>query len=296
MGLLQDISIDPTYSDYTIQELPDVIATNYYEIRGCVQEDLLKDELNDNPKLIKYAKKLDANVKKPFYFSPNKGWQPTLECMSILYYILCLMIIVLASSVYSEDYYSGADAVMRTTKYGMKELAKVKFTTSLVFVLLICILCTFIYLGMSSFKLSVGGLKASAQFINSLVPVPLTIGGALKYIVFFGLLSSICTAGFAMWISSRCKNPILSLIIPIALFGVYLLSSNFKGAGSITSVLFDMFPFRGAGMYFTLFTGISIQLLFGVPIWAPYITAIISIILLTAFYYGTIKRYVNMKC
>lgn len=104
--------------------------------------------------------------------------------LEILFFILVFICAVIVSPVFSSEYQSGSDDILRCTKHGKIKLAVTKLCSALLIVLTMFVICALIFILIVDSAYGWGSLQTSVQVLLSAISfVPLTMGGEQKLVV-----------------------------------------------------------------------------------------------------------------
>lgn len=192
-------------------------------------------------------RKLNEEVKTPFTYV--SGFSSESLDYLILYFLLMLFaIVMILCPVFSAEYQTGADSILRCTKYGRIQLAVVKAAVSVMIFAVIFLAGTGIFLLVTNLVFGTEGLKTSVQMINSVFVIPaLTAGQTQAAAAGAGFLSLLSTAGFTLFLSARCGNvqDTMKIALPCCLLPtiIYMLSS-----ANVANIVRALLPSGGLGL------------------------------------------------
>lgn len=267
-------------------------AESFYSARDARLEREYFSSYYDNPKALEQLNEMNGRLSKPFYYVDFNGWENAGEYLTFVIFFLAIICSVIAAPIFSADYQSGADRIIRCTKNGKKMLAAVKALSVLIVSVFGFFVCIAIYLTIVCLALGTECFVASLQVMRVYSIVPITIGQLHLFTVAFGLMSLICVVSFSFFISSISKIPLVSVVIIIA---VTLLPTFLKLGDSIATVNWVKYllPSGGVGLGHNIYYELSLQTNFleigRFTIWAPYIM-IFATIIQTILYFFLGKR------
>ncbi|MGI6174984.1 MAG: ABC transporter permease subunit [Christensenellales bacterium] len=270
-------------------------AANFYEQRTKRLEGYLSQEYKDSPAAVQQALAINEKVEAPFYYVYGVGDSDTSEYLTMCIFLLVMLCTVIAAPIFSADYQSGADDILRCTKHGRRRLAVVKLLSALLLTTAIFAVCisTFILISYAAFGWV--SLKATLQLaFSSISFVPLTVGEANTLVVFSGLLTFLATVCFTLFLSTKCKNPIT--VLGLALGGCLLPTIlSFAGSGtSIENWIRLCLPSGGVGLrnsFFFELTEFNFLPLGSISVWTPYIIPVAAGIEIVVFFILAIRSY-----
>lgn len=217
---------------------------------------------------------MNNKVKTPytyFYGLPNNSFS-VLDFLIFLLMIICVMI---NAPVFSADYQTGADDILRSTRHGRGKLAVSKFLAALLidFVLFAVSLSIFVLIVDKTFGWE--RLLSSGQMNNIFLLLPITIGQQQKLLILAGFLTVFATACFSMFLSSKCRNSTTTLIIAIAFCLIPdILHMVTQGAGNFAGLIGCILPSGGLGInnnFFSQLRNIMFIKIGPFSIWSPYL-------------------------
>lgn len=217
---------------YSIADLSPEEVKNFNEERITTLQRLLEKKYNEVPQVKEYAMTHVDMDREIFDYNYGIGSTHTFDNLGMLTFIVTLICIVIAAPVFSSDYASGADDILRCTRDGKRRLAITKLCSAFIIGLGIFIICigtflTVIYV-VFGFK-----DKTSAELLNVMYnPDSLTAIGILGMIIISSFLSFISIYSFTLFLSSKFKNSILVLALSIAVAILPTIIRMFGAGGS----------------------------------------------------------------
>ena len=210
-----------------------------------------------------YAKKMESQVKKPFYFSPFIGWDTALNSLRILIILLAIIGCIISTPIFSKEYTSGCDDIMRCTKYGRKHLVLAKLLASNILISILYLICIIIFLGIELTNLNIKGLNTSIQFIRTLSPV-------------IGLFSVLSIVNFTLFLSTKSKS--LKFIFSASIILVFtpiifdfIIGSKRTLLSNVFRFLSNLLPSSGLNIHNELVKNFNLYEVGNIVIWSPYI-------------------------
>jgi len=270
-------------------------AANFYEQRTERLSGYLSQEYEDSPNAVKQALAINEKVETPFYYVYGVGDSDTSEYLTMCIFLLVMLCTVIAAPIFSADYQSGADDILRCAKYGRRRLAVVKLLSAILLTTAIFAVCVLAFVLISYTAFGWDSLKATLQLaFSSISFVPLTVGEANTLVVFSGLLTFLATICFTLFLSTRFKNPIT--VLGLALGGCLLPTIlSFAGSGAnIENWIRLCLPSGGVGLrnsFFFELTEFNFLPLGPISVWTPYIIPIAAGIEIVLFLILAIRSY-----
>ena len=204
---LYEISVDPvTCMPDSFLEIDYKNAKQYYEQAQKHLEAVIKLEQDENISAVEHALERYSNVKKPFYIS---GYYSTnvMDYISFTILLVVLLVILIISPMFSDEYQTNADSILRCTKKGRMQFGLVKCIVSFFVFTFVYWICMFIHLGVSRIFYGTEGLRTSMQAIYSTVSLSnVNIGQLQLIIIVAGFLSGSAVLAFSLFLSAKSKT------------------------------------------------------------------------------------------
>lgn len=227
---LLEVSADENGLVPEMMELTQQDAAQFYE--QCVVHvgDLMKLEEARYPDAQRQAKELYSKVEQPFYYYPGYGTD-ALEYVGMYVFLLVFFCTLIAAPIFSSEYQTGSDDILRCTRNGRIRLAVTKIAVALLVFVVTFAICMTIFTVVSNSLFGWECRQTSLQILYSAAAlVNLTVGGAQNWIIGMGLLSLLATASFTLFLSSVCRTNVkalgLSLVFLIGPSVLYMLTSG----------------------------------------------------------------------
>ncbi len=270
-------------------------AANFYEQRTERLDSYLSYEYKDSPDVVRQALAMNEKVKAPFYYVYGVGSSDTSDYLTFCIFLLVMLCTVIAAPIFSADYQTGADDILRCTKHGRWRLAVVKLLSAILLTTGIFAICVTAFILISYAVFGWDSLKTTFQLAFSAISfVPLTVGEANKLIVFCGLLTFLATICFTLFLSTKFTNPIT--VLGLALGGC-LLPTILLLAGSganIENWIRLCLPSGGIGLknsFFYELVDFNFLSLGSMKIWTPYIIPVAAGIESVLFFILAVRSY-----
>lgn len=198
--------IAPEITDLTQQD-----AVRFYEQCTAHIGDLMKLEQRNYPDAQRQAKELYSKVEQPFYYYPGYGTD-ALEYVGMYVFLLVLFCTLIAAPIFSSEYQTGSDDILRCTKHGRVRLAVTKIVAALLLFVVTFAICMLIFTVISNSLFGWECRQTSLQIISSAATlVNLTLGSAQNWITGMGLLSLLATVSFTLFLSSVSRSNVKAL-------------------------------------------------------------------------------------
>ncbi|HWR24506.1 MAG TPA: ABC transporter permease subunit [Feifaniaceae bacterium] len=270
-------------------------AADFYARRTERLRDIMANDYKDAPAAQQQALAMNEKVETPFTYVYGIGDSDTDDYLTFCIFLLVMICVVITAPIFAGEYQSGADDILRCTRYGRRRLAVVKLLSAILLTTVLFAVCVTVFLLIPYAAFGRESLKTSIQIVRSAVYfTPLTVGGAQTLTALAGLLSFLATICFTLLLSSRFNTSLTALAASI---GACLLPTVLWMAGSganIENWLKFCLPSGGVGLgnsfYFEL-TGLNFLQLGPLSVWSPYVIAVAAGIEMFLFFFLAIRSY-----
>ena len=261
-------------------------ATIYEKYREEIQG------LSQNPELVKEMQKISGSVKTPFTYESGMTLE-TVDYYTIYLFLVMFAFIVIASPVYAAEYQTGADDVIRCTKNGRVRIAVTKILVTFTLAVATFVASSLTFVAVLYILYGGSGFGTSIQMGYVFYLPALTIGSMLKLQIAGGVLFTLATVSFVLFLSSKCKNVQTALISP---FGIAILPMilNKAGNNNVLNIMRCIVPTGGFGLINGLQSELmarNFALVAGHYIWLPYILLVAAAVAVPVFVGLTIVSY-----
>ena len=261
-------------------------ATIYEKYREEIQG------LSQNPELVKEMQKISGSVKTPFTYESGMTLE-TVDYYTIYLFLVMFAFIVIASPVYAAEYQTGADDVIRCTKNGRVRIAVTKILVTFTLAVATFVASSLTFVAVLYILYGGSGFGTSIQMGYVFYLPALTIGSMLKLQIAGGVLFTLATVSFVLFLSSKCKNVQTALI---SAFGIAILPMilNMAGKNNVLNIMRCILPTGGFGLINGLQSELmarNFALVAGHYIWLPYILLVAAAVAVPVFVGLTIVSY-----
>jgi hypothetical protein len=272
---LKDISPDEVDQLYkkTVQHL-----NNYMQLeqKGSVaQEQAVK----------KYAK-----VKTPFLLYAGYSIS-AFEWIELFIFVLVILCTAMAASTFSNEYQTGSDSILRCTKQGRFRLAITKAAAALTLFVVTFVVCILLHLLISDLFFGPECMKTSIQMLFSVTSLPALNLGQLQIVLATGgLLSLLATVSFTLFLSAKCKDSLIAILIAFTSCLLPIFANSALGENWISCIL----PSAGVGMKNSLlYQLIDLNYLHIGPIslWTPDVILVATAVEIPVFLLLAVRAY-----
>ncbi|MBV4439812.1 ABC transporter permease [Clostridium tyrobutyricum] len=252
----------------------------------------IKDSLVQ-PSAQEQALNLYEKVNKPFEYIYGYGSSDASDYLVILIFLLVIIFTFITASIFSSEYQTGSDSILRCTKHGRGKLAASKIISAILICGITFTICIFIFVMIENNTFGWESLKTSLQSINGICLPALNVGQAQKITIAAGMLTMLAVVSFNLFLSSRCKNTTNSLILSMVFFLLPLILSAIS-SNNITNWIQSILPSAGAelasGFYYEL-TKLNFLSIGSFNFWSPYVMVTAEIIAVPLFLILTVLCY-----
>lgn len=281
--------IVPSIMDIKLEEVGD-----FYAVCEERFETIMELEQSGNPKAQENALERYKNVEIPYKFYPGYN-KDALDYQVFLAFIILALCVVIAAPVFSSDYQTEADAILRCTKYGRCRLAMTKIVSALLVSGFVYTICMGIYIIISNSLFGWECTQTSVQIIYSVFSlVNMNLGKLQFCVAVAGLLSVLSTISLTLVLSSRFKNVVVSLGIALM---ICILPMVFYIAlpTDVATWINMIIPSTGVGLVTSIlycFVDYVYLNIGQVSVWLPYAMIVACIVEIPIFILMTIRNYI----
>lgn len=225
------------------------------------------------------------------YFSYNKAPREIIDYTSTFSLAITgLMLLIGLSGIYSSEYRSGVDHYILSSKKGREDLARAKIIAALIYTLIVVAIGEAWNVISKIYLFGNEGWSTTIQYIFNYHFSPFGFSMIEYHLIQLGihLLAAFSFALFVLFISSVCRNVLVSLIVSGAIFGVpYFIVELVQMPTWLKETLqFTYLYIMKVDFLFTTFHAINV---FGQPILYPFVAILWMLILSVLFATTTVK-------
>ena len=250
-------------------------------------------EQPDNPAAQRKAVEMYQRVEKPFEVYPGVSSTIT-DYQNIMGFLALLFCVVIAAPVFSADYQSGADDILRCTRHGRAKLGIAKLLATLFISGLAFIICATVFILVVNSLFGWECTKTSIQMLYSIVTLADMNMGELQYLfAVAGLLSVLASVSFTLFLSSKCKSTVASLASALV-FCIAPVVISMTVPGVLSTWLCSILPTSGTSIQASVLyaiTDFQFLNLGGLAIWTPYAMIGACVIEIPLFAFLAIRSY-----
>ncbi len=256
----------------TIMEIAPESVDGYYAACDARISSLMKMEQKGHPAAQAAGIEMFNKVKKPFLLYPGSN-SNALDYQVMLSFLIMLFCTVIAAPVFTSDYQSGADDILRCTRHGRARLGASRVVSALLICGISFSLCAAVYITVSNCLFGWECTKTSIQMIYSIVTLAaMDVGGLQGFVAAGSLLSLLAMVSLSLFISAKAKNNVVSLSLAL-MFCILPVVVNLVVPGELGVWLRCMLPSAGASLQSSVLYAITefeFLNIGGFAAWTPY--------------------------
>lgn len=248
---------------------------------------------------VAYAKGVEMyeKVSTPFYYDDGAGGE-SMDYQTLLMFLITIFCVMIVAPVFSSEYQTGADDILRCTRYGRRHLGMTKVFSALTICGIFFLLCGTIWILTTNGLFGWEGTKSSIQMIFSVSNfLNLNIGQLEWSMMFGGFLCLLSILSFTLFLSSRMKSTVSSMGTAL-LFCVLPLLVYFAVPGMPGKWIHCILPGSGIGLQNSLLyavTGREFLRLGSLSFWSPYVILTAAAVEIPVFIGLTIYCYCHQR-
>ncbi len=194
-----------------LMEIEPAMLEDYYATCEERIVSLMAMECPDSLQAQHKAVEMYDRVGKPFTVYPGMN-STVMDYQNIMGFLVLLCCVVMAAPVFSADYQSGADDILRCTRHGRMRLGAARVGAVLLISGTGFGICAMAYILAADSLFGWDCLGTSIQMTYSIVTLAdITIGELQWIFAAAGLLSVLASVSFTLFLSARCKSMVMSL-------------------------------------------------------------------------------------
>lgn len=269
-------------------------AKNFYKQCETHVGDLMNLEQHDHPEAQKQAKQMYSKVSQPFYYYPGYTMD-ALEYVGMYVFLLVFLCTLIAAPIFSVEYQTGADDILRCTKHGRKRLAVTKIAAAMLIFIAVFAVCMTIFTVLSNSLFGWECRKTSLQVIQSAATLfSGTVGDAQNAITAMGLVTLLAVSSFTLFVSSVSRSNVKALGISL----VFLIAPSLLymfGGGTLTAWIARILPAGGVGMNnsytYTICNFEFLHLGKTISVWPAHVMLVCELVAIPLFLFLTVRCY-----
>ena len=276
-----------------IMEIDPEQIDDYYSVCEARITSLMAMEQPDSPGAQGKAIKMYRNVEKPFEVYPGMN-STVLDYQNIMGFLVLLFCVVIAAPVFSADYQSGADDILRCTRYGRVSLGMAKLFAALLISTAAFVICVAVHILAADSLFGWECTRTSVQMMYSIVTLAdMDIGGLQFLFAASGLLSVLASVSFTLFLSARCRTTVSSLASSLV-FCIAPVVISMTVPGALGTWLCSILPASGTSIQASVLyaiTDFQFLNLAGLSVWTPYAMIGACVIEIPLFAFLAVRSY-----
>lgn len=207
---------DDTGAILTSADLTPEQARHYYAERIKTLERRLEEQYEQTPQVMEYVLprlELDGHN---FRYSYGIGSTYTYTNLGLCAFLVTLLAVVFTAPVFSSDYMTGADDILRCARHGRRRLAAVKLGAALLIDLGILLLSLGAFLAVVYAAFGFDDITSAELLEVAFNPQHLDAMGVLGWIVLSSVLSFFAMNCFTLFLSAKLRNSLAVLALALA--------------------------------------------------------------------------------
>ena len=222
-------------------------AGRFYEQCSQHLSDVMNLEQPNHPQAREKAAAMYEKVDKPFSYYPGTD-SNSIEYFGIMVLLMAVGGVVITVPIFSIEYQTESDQILRCTKHGKRRLAIVKLLACFTILTVIYAICMTIFTIIINTAFGWEARQTDVQFLFSAITfIKLTVGQLQLLIIGMGYLTLLATIFFTLFLSSRLKSVSSTAITALVFCILPFFLNSFWNSGLgdwISAVL----PSGGTGM------------------------------------------------
>ena len=270
---------------------------NYYEKADERLASLMKMEQGDYPSAQEQAAEMYSEVTTPFYYVSGVG-SDSMDYQVLTIYMITIFCVVIVSSVFSSDYQTGADDILRCTKHGRVRLAVTKIISALLILGAAFLLYMSVWIVLTNSLFGWESTKTSLQMMFSISSLPdVNIGelellnAGVSFLLFLAIVS------FALFVSTKMGKNVSALAVSL-IFCFLPVICYMAVPGMTGTWLQCLLPAGGIGLGNSfLYAFIDLEFLHAgeLSLWTPYAMAVAAVVQIPVFLGLAVYSHCKMR-
>ncbi|MDE7218739.1 MAG: ABC transporter permease subunit [Oscillospiraceae bacterium] len=277
----------------SIMEIDPEQINNYYSVCEARITSLMAAEQPDSPAAQRKAVEMYQHIAKPFSVYPGIS-SASMDYQNIMGFLVLLFCVVIAAPVFSADYQSGADDILRCTRYGRSKLGIAKLLASLFISGAAFIICAAAHILTVNSLFGWECTKTSIQMIYSIVTLAdLNMGELQLFFAAAGLLSVLASVSFTLFLSSKCQSAVASLASALV-FCIAPAVISMTAPGTLSTWLCSVLPASGTSIQASILyavTDFRFLHLGKLAVWMPHAMIAACVVEIPLFSFLAVRSY-----
>lgn len=254
---------------------------------------LMAMEQPESPGAQRKAVAMYRNVERPFEVYPGMT-STVLDYQNMMGFLILLFCVVIAAPVFSADYQSGADDILRCTRYGRAALGRAKLFSALFVSGAAFTVCAAVHILAADGLFGWECTRTSIQMMYSIVTLAdLSIGQLQLLFAAAGLLCVLASVGLTLLLSAKCDSTAAALAASLVCCIAPTVVSM-AAPGGLSTWLCSILPASGTGIQSSVLYAITdfrFLNLAGLSVWMPYAMIGACVVELPLFAFFAVRAY-----
>lgn len=276
-----------------IMEIAPEWIDDYYSACESRIDALMKMEQPHSPAIQSKAVEMYRQVGKPFVIYPGFT-SNVMDYQNIMGFLVLLFCVVIVAPIYSVDYQSGADDILRCTKYGRIQLGVTKAASALCISGAAFVICSIVYILTVNSLFGWDCTETSIQMVYSIVTLTeMNMGQLQWFFAFASLLSILAAVSLTLFLSSILRSTATSLSAAVV-FCIMPVVVYMTIPGDISTWICSLLPASGVSIQASILyaiTDFKFLNLAGIPVWTPYVMLGANILEVPLFLLLAVRSY-----
>ena len=218
----------------------------------------------------------------------------SMDYETLFIFLMTLFGVIITATVFSSDYQTKADDILRCTKHGRLRIAGIKVLAAFLITGSIYLICGIIWILVTNTLFGWEGTRTSMQLIFSITSLaPFTMGQLQWVNLLGGFILFLATISFTLFLSARAKDNVSALALGLA-FALLPVIVYMSVPGALGDWLGCILPSGGIGlgnsilysMYDFIFLHIG-----RASFWNVDVLLILGVIKIPVFAWGAVSSY-----
>ena len=235
-------------------------------------------------------KELSKDIRMPFTYI--SGYEiSSYDYMTLYILLMMLVFVVIISPIFSAEYQTGADSILRCTRHGRVRLAIAKIVTAILIFVLTFLIGTGIYILITDLTFGIEELQTSIQMVWPALMIPGFTAGQTQAAGLF--LSMAATVSITLFLSAKCRNVQDSLKIAL-LLGLLPMILAVISSANLIKIIRCILPSGGIGLtnsFLYELLGTDFAHVGSAVIWTPYLIIGAALVEIPLFLILTVRVY-----
>lgn len=251
------------------------------------------EAFGSNDVVRKQITELNEKVEIPFSYYLGYSSE-SMDYLTLYLMMIMLAFAIITAPLFSAEYQTGADSILRCTKHGRMRLAVTKIAVAVLLFLVTFAAGIAVFLLVTNLAFGMDGLKTSVQLLNYIYVIPaLTVEQTQAITVLAGMITVFAALSCTLFLSARCRNVQTSMmmafllcILPII---IYMMSS-----ANLADIIRCVLPTGGLGLmnsFLYELLGRNFVQIGSETIWTPYLMIAAELVEIPVLLGMTVRTY-----